>query len=510
MKFINLLNYNLNRKMAVILTAIFLFNTFLLSSQERQDHIWMWLAYNLTEKDHGTILKFNEGSLTNILLDSTAFILDGNNASVADNNGDLLFYSNGCFIVNKNYEMMENGDSMNFSIPYYHFWANCSLGYNGWQDIIIVQDPGSISGYYVVHKTINYSINPTVFYVEALKYSYVDLAMNDGLGKVVKKNEIVFDSDTLCSSFLTAIKHSNGRYWWLIQMEDFGNTYYKFLIDDNGIALYDSQDIGPPTTRNTSAAGFAKFSPDGSQWAWFTWENGLNVFDFDRSTGSLSNQRIKKLDYERRVFTGIEYSPNGRFIYLSLNDTLLQVDTWKPDFPEEVVAVYDGVQDPFPAGFHGMSLAPDCKIYISSTNSTRSLSVINFPNKKGMACDVTQHNIKLYYSNGNSHPNFPRLRVDEEDVCDSLELYTNITDHISRSVSLAKIAPLPVNDICKIDSKINGSISLYDLRGILLKEQRIKEGYNYLDMEQYSSGTYVLKIISDHGLHNSMKIAKVD
>lgn len=73
-------------------------------------------------------------------------------------------------------------------------------------------------------------------------------------------------------------------------MKENSNAYLKFILDENGPMLVDSQNIGPKTTRNTSAGGFAKFSPDGKQWAWFTTENGLNLFDFDGETGELSNQ----------------------------------------------------------------------------------------------------------------------------------------------------------------------------------------------------------------------------
>ena len=56
--------------------------------------------------------------------------------------------------------------------------------------------PSHEYGYYIIHKTINYILIPTRFYVEGIKYSYVDMTMNNGKGKVTIKNKIIHE-DTL-------------------------------------------------------------------------------------------------------------------------------------------------------------------------------------------------------------------------------------------------------------------------------------------------------------------------
>ncbi|HND72765.1 MAG TPA: hypothetical protein PLM03_12235, partial [Bacteroidia bacterium] len=120
----------------------------------------------------------------------------------------------------------------------------------------------------------------------------------------------------------------------------------------NGPMLVDSQNIGPKSTRNTSAGGFAKFSPDGNQWAWFTTENGLNLFDFNRENGELSNQKLLMIPH-RRVFTGLEFSPNSRFIYISAHDSLFQIDTWDSELDYELIDTFDKGEQGL-ANFHGI------------------------------------------------------------------------------------------------------------------------------------------------------------
>ncbi|HRD07917.1 MAG: T9SS type A sorting domain-containing protein [Saprospiraceae bacterium] len=498
---------------AVIFTALVIF-TIKLAGQELQDANWLFNhpAYKDSTSSEiiiaSQIIDFSKNRF-DLRVEEAKYSISTTVASVSNNKGELLFYTNGCQVLQADHQLMENGDSLNFGKYYVEWWQNCKDGYNGMQDILILNDPSHEYGYYIIHKTINYILIPTRFYVEGIKYSYVDMTMNNGKGKVTIKNKIIHEDTYVCSSFLSAVHHTNGKDWWLIQMEEYDNTYYKVLIDENGAAVKDSQDIGQKTTRNTSAGGMSKFSPDGKKWAWYTWENGLNLFDFDRQTGQLSNHKTKIVPFGiRKVFTGLEFSPNGRFVYISTVDTLLQVDLWKEDLPYEVIGTYDGFQNPFSTDFILMNLAPDCKIYMNSSSSTKSMHLINYPNKKGKACDFQQHAIDLFYTNGVLNlPNFPRLRVDEEDLCDTLELYTDVKD-VFQNQSDLKIYPNPIIDVAKIEAEISGFLFIYDLRGELVKRQKIKQGDNFLDLEHQATGVYSVVFINDKGISSSIKIVK--
>jgi hypothetical protein len=480
--------------------------------QEKQDYNWIFAHKASGHNGYvvSTILNFQNNQL-NKINDTTKYSIVTSSASVSDSRGNLLFYTNGCQVLQADHNLMENGDSLNFGKYYVEWWNNCKDGYNGMQDILILNDPLFENGYYIIHKTRSFTLSPIRFYIESLKYSYVDMSLNEGKGRVIKKNQVIHDDTYLCSSFLSAIHNDNGKDWWMIQMEEYDNTYYKWQINENGIALRDSQDIGPKTTRNTSSGGFAKFSPDGKKWAWYTWENGLHLFDFDRESGDLSNHVTKKIPFGvRKVFTGLEFSPNSRFLYISAVDTLLQIDLWKADLPYEVIDTYDGFQNPFNTDFIAMNLAPDCKIYMNSSSSTKSMHVINYPNKKGKECKFEQHSIDLFYTVGVLNmPNFPRLRVDEEDLCDSIELYTDVIDLSLQKANL-KLYPNPVVDIAKVEAEANGLLYVYDIRGQQIKKQVVHQGDNYLDMEAYISGVYFVRFVDDNGREYRGKIVKVN
>ena len=59
-------------------------------------------------------------------------------SSISDNNGDLLFYTNGGTIWNNNHQIMNNGDGLNGDI-------------NGVQTSIIIPKPNDASTYFVFY-----------------------------------------------------------------------------------------------------------------------------------------------------------------------------------------------------------------------------------------------------------------------------------------------------------------------------------------------------------------------
>ena len=205
-----------------------------------------------------------------------------------------------------------------------------------------------------------------------------------------------------------------------------GASILTFLLDANGISLNKVQ----PSTQifdksRSSASGSAKFSPDGTKYAIYNYYDQLQVYDFDRTTGTLSNhQKINiipevEIDRAQYYFASVEWSPNSRYIYTATQDWLHQIDTQEPDPDNRIVLIdtYNGTLDPFVTSFFLMAQGPDCKINMSPANGSYSLYVINKPEEAGKACDFVQNGIKLPNANGGSLPNFPRFRVDEAEKC---------------------------------------------------------------------------------------------
>ncbi len=424
-----------------------------------------------------------------------------NNVSICDKDGELLLYSNGCAIANREHEVMMNGDDINAGEFFDDFWANgsCLGGYPGRQDMLILQDPADEEGYYVFHKRLD-KRSDGKFRSLSLSYSYVDLALDDGLGAVTEKNVDFYTIEEFLWSYLTAINHSNGEDWWLIN-PGLDSEFYVFSIDNEGLNLSSIQDAFHDFDQiNASAGGEAKFSPDGTRYAYFNHTDGLLLYDFDRETGELSD--VRKIDIPlvgEAGFATCEWSSNSEFLYLATSDSLWQVEVAFEDLEDgkEFIAAHNGVNDPFSTQFFTSTLGPDCRIYIRPGSSSYSFHVIHKPNKKGVACDLVQQGISLpEVSAVGNFPNFPRFRVDEEEKCDP-SILTVLGEAVYWRRDL-KMYPNPATALITIEisDDTRGDLFVLDMEGQMVFHQQGFSG-DKLDISFLSAGVYSLEYVPD-------------
>lgn len=326
---------------------------------------------------------------------------------------------------------------------------------------------------------------------------------NAGLGTVTNKN-VPIDTFRTTSSYMEAISHSNQTDWWLLDFEEGSNLVYKYLIDSVGPRLHSEQSIGTLQPYGwCGVAGQSCFSPDGTLFTRYCSYTGLDVFDFDRSTGQLSNFRHLDIDTEYGV-AGLSISPNSQFAYISVVDSLWQVDLTQPNLEDglEFIADWDGFIDPFPVTFGVHQIGPDCRIYISGQSSAAYLHVITYPDRKGAACGFVQHGVHLPYQNSLlCIPNFPHFRVDEAEVCDST--ITAVFSHVVDIVSGLKLYPNPATDAITItlpSEVVSSRIAITDLDGRVWHSADIVSDTDIvLDTYTYPRGVYIVTITTDDG-----------
>ena len=346
------------------------------------------------------------------------------NVSMSNQDGEYIFSFNGYYIEDASNNIMEGGDYFN---PYN---PEAGSGYRLPQGAICLPYPGHSGKYILIHgtyeKLVNYDDDPAI---TRLYYSEIDMNMNSGLGKVMKKKELIF-LDTLQFGFITACKHANGRDWWIIENEYNTNNFYRILLEPNGIFWGKQVAVGDTAILGL---GQAVFTPDGEKYIIFsaTAPNTgqvAEIYDFDRCTGELSNhRRIQSWTDDFSFSGGAAISPNSRFLYTPSDHYIFQYDLWAEDIgaSKDTVARFDGFFDEstfFSSRFYLAQLAPDGKIYISAKNSVHQLTVIHHPDKAGDACMVEQHGLVLPTWNAFSMPNFPNYRLGPLDgsPCDTL------------------------------------------------------------------------------------------
>ena len=433
-----------------------------------------------------------------------------NCTSICNAEGELLFYSNGCYIAASDHLPLLNGDGLN---PGFIADNYCDIAYLGAQCSIILPMPEVDSLYRLFHLTIDLNdLNAGV----VTKFLYTDINMNldNERGAVTVKNQLILE-DTLTFGQLTAVKHANGKDWWVVIPESTSDRYYKYLFTSNGLLGPFEQRIGNVSS-SVDWNGQAVFSPDGNTYVRFDTYNDLNIFDFDRCEGTISNHRYIPMNFnmDTVVAGGAAISSNSQYLYVSATDKVFQFDLYANDIASSktVVAIYDGYASPFASTFYLAQLAADNKIYINCTNAENVLHVINEPNLPGLDCNLTQHSFQLPTYNGFSMPNFPNYRLGQSsEVCDSVIANTVFPDSLAITI---RAFPNPVSEQINFDNVPGrfekGIVYFYDVAGREVAKYNILPGEASfsLDMEHFMPGCYIYNVMLDDVLQSSGKVIK--
>lgn len=428
--------------------------------------------------NNGNLL-FNNGSkiISNLFTQNK---LSATSTCISDSSSNLLFYTNGQNIYNALGDTMDNGDNISPSS-----WnASQTQGLNIIQATVTVPVPGSLTEYYLIHQTIDtnifISLSPYfIHYCSKLYYSVIDMSYNGGLGKVTEKNiNFLPEFDTLAYGGLTCCRHANGRDWWLMSHAYTTNEYFAWLITPTAILGPYKQVIGPYLSYGM---GQAKFSPDGTKYACVTeistsgTQRDFYLFNFDRCSGLLSDS--VHLSFSTPwIASGLEFSPNSKYLYGCSGNALFQWDTQAPDVQlseiliDTVELFYDSVSASNHYGYFWiMEMAPDNKIYISTSSGTSILHCISDPDLGGIQCNFLQHSIQLPFYNFQTIPNHVNFALgrDSSSACDTLQ-WTTINEQQQDFEIFIYPNPVTSNSLSigyHLLQNQAGFLSIYDVTG---------------------------------------------
>jgi gliding motility-associated-like protein len=325
---------------------------------------------------YGAGISFNSGMpyATN----NSAMITYEGCASISDQNGRLLFYTNGVAVWNRNNIGMSNGYGLK--------------GHeSSTQSCIIVPKPGSSSNYYIF-TTSALEKGP----VNQMYYSEVDMRLQQGTGDVTAKNIPLLGKAT---EKLAATFHRNTKDVWVITHEWDTNQFYAYLVTEKGIQAPVISNSGQIHTggladpyNNVNALGALKISPDGSKLAAVIHYDGIvELFNFDNATGKVYNPISLPVN---RPY-GAEFSPDGTKLYVStLNGILFQYPL--SGCSAEDIAAGEQIRIARVADDYlgSLQLASNGKIYVAH-NRSRYLGIINNPNETGTACNFVEEGFYL-------------------------------------------------------------------------------------------------------------------
>ncbi len=314
--------------------------------------------------------------------------------AISDSSGNLLFYTNGMTIWNKNHQIMQNGAGL--------------LGdYSSTQSSIIVPDPGNPNRFFYVFTTSS-GFCCSYNFTDGFRYSKVDICQDASKGAVIPSQKNIKLADTIAEK-LAVTRHANGVDYWILIHKYYSDKFIAFQLTPAGITNSVVTSIGSVHSGGIAGSqGQMKFSPNGLRIA-VGGSNGqkvLDVFDFNNATGIVSNfLPISKPNNNNSDIYGVEFSPDNSKLYVNGAITLgnyyiflAQYDLTVgggslPSINASQTSIFnDGIGL---MRYSGLQLGPDGKIYLPSINNIASLSVINNPNLAGVACNYVDQSILL-------------------------------------------------------------------------------------------------------------------
>lgn len=356
----------------------------------KQAHIWYF-----GEKAG---MDFNAGSA--IPLTNQNVMLAMNASSViSDSLGNILFLTNGRKVYDRTFSIMPNATEL---------YGN--LGAT--QPCIIVPLPGFSHIFYLFTLDMAFVPNPQS-QTKGLTYSIVDMTLRNGLGDATDMLNLPL-LKPVCSK-ITAVKHGNGKDFWILAHKFNSNEFYAYLLTSSGLS--DPVISATGTTHDGSQndnnyQGYMKFSPDGSRLALtIPGKNIVEAFTFNNLTGSVSAPLSHTFSVPGVKPFGLEFSSDSKKLYTSVlqlnavgpptNPSYIYQFDCQGDFSSPIlVATIPGVL------VTTMQLAVDGRIYltrtITQTIKIDSLDVIYNPTRPGVECNYN----KL---DGNDPVRFPLL-----------------------------------------------------------------------------------------------------
>lgn len=212
--------------------------------------------------------------------------------TLSDKDGNLLMSSDGRTVYNKNNLVMDNGTGLK---------GDASASQSG----IVIPVPNDDMKYYIISvdrydSSIGAGIN----------YSIVDLSLSGGLGAVTTKNVNILSGQR--SENIMVVPNASNDGYWLLHRDK--TTFYVWKVTASGFTLSSTFGFVAPIGSSNHMVGYLTASSDYSKIAAVALNSYSLVADFDNSTGTISNIKVRN---DIKDVYKIEFSPSGEWLIIA-------------------------------------------------------------------------------------------------------------------------------------------------------------------------------------------------
>jgi len=322
-----------------------------------------------------------------------AMITQETYTTLADEEGNLLAYSNGGGVWNANHELMFNADSLAINAGPIVYGSSLSTG------LAFFPIDGKENTYgYLVHD----GAVDTIALRVSLRFSVLDMELDGGLGGFVDslKSQVV---RTNLTEHLHVIRHANNKDWWLITKTNDSDSLRLnvdllsgFDVTSSRTYAFEENLLGSRGVMSSSKDGclLGMVTAGASDTTSF-----IGLFRIDRETGLLTY-----LDHAepRQDLHATCFSPSGRYLYI-ISDWPFKI--WQYDLISESLDAFEPVFEPS-WGNKARSLfiqrGDDDKLYFTMGRMPSALEtlddylgIIQYPDSPGVACHVIPDHLFL-------------------------------------------------------------------------------------------------------------------
>ena len=472
-------------------------------SAQKHDNVWPGglNEYPGAPANGNYLIRFDNGSPVVDAVD-LKMNFESTVAAISDSTGKLLYYTNGCSILNGNGDTINNGTGLNPGKVYDRVCPE--KGYISPRGAMFLPMPGyEAEGYFLFHMAVDDSLDLGLSY-GPLYFSLI--IVGGGLshtGNVLVKNEEILPViyapvyATRIYEPFSVVRHGNGRDWWLVVPEYAKNIYHTFLIRKGPyVDEMPIQTIGTPM--KCKRIGSSTFSPDGSKYA--RQQNcGITVMDFNRCTGKFSNPKLLSRPGYSFHSGGVAFSPDNSKLVTNSYLTILEADLNQATPTFDTLVYSNEIAG---ASLHYMQFGPDGNLYFSALHRMKSMPEIKDPFSDNPT--YVQNELPVY--SVRTLPNFPNYRLYDfpNSPCDTLGINTPVsaTEPKTADDEGLKLFPNPANDYLEVllPQTWSGSIRLeiYTAGGghCLTRKFDPGEGSCTIATNSLPNGLYFCRVIS--------------
>ena len=478
------------------------------SYSQKYDYQWLFgYGENKNDRFGLTLMDFNNSDVDVSFFGSARSYSLGFTGSIIDNRqGKVLFATNNCDVRDADWNIISGDEPIT---PTGTGLGGCDFTdprYSVAQAALFLPDLIDTQLVYLLHKDFTIDFDAQIgisnyFYFSTIK------KIN---GQYKYKNIYIDSTKKMIGRRLTACPNRQKDKWWVLMPKNHSKVFNRYLIGNDGVIKMDSVITSYVLNEPDLVLGQAQYSPDGTMLGINSEKDGVLLYDFNNENGEISGPVIIPYPDSNHIATGLCFSPNSRFIYVTTAENIYQIDLEENNEVYHVGHFSSRDEENWPVGLGMIFAGPDCRLYVSPASTTYYLHTILHPDEKGAECKFVEKALELPTNMSHDLPNLPQYRY--LSGCDTSIVFpfkSTVLEDVLAKIEF-KIYPNPASDYIEVILTKMDRWSKWEIINVS-GERELRGAYSdmkKIDVSALSPGMYFLQLTDKSGRVITNKFVK--